>query len=216
MLPTIKPLGILALLGLGLTFAGGVRADTRQADPVNLLYAFQASGQFMGFDQETGKFTYVIDGEGRAPRVKGNGLVVSSQDVDDDDYKVTLSGAEITFDSFDPTMPPPIVKFSCKNCKLTFPDGSMLVSDEFVPLEGRALFLYGPVAPDPAKPILSIRMMGCSGLQEATGTGRLANKVGSICFNGEFNFDVSDPNNLPATLTGQSNCTIVMHTPKFY
>jgi hypothetical protein len=40
-----------------------------------------------------------------------------------------------------------------------------------------------------------------------------ANKVGSICFNGVFNFDVSNPTSLPPTITGESNCTIVTHTP---
>jgi len=37
--------------------------------------------------------------------------------------------------------------------------------------------------------------------------------VGSICFNGVFNFDISDPTKIPATLTGSSSCTIVLHTP---
>jgi hypothetical protein len=88
-----------------------------------------------------------------------------------------------------------------------------LTSDPGVPLQGRALFLYRPVAPNPSSPIMTIRMAGCAGLREVAGVGRLANHVGSICFNGVFNFDLSDPGRLPATITGNSNCTIVTHTP---
>jgi hypothetical protein len=105
------------------------------------------------------------------------------------------------------------VNFSCEGCTLTYPDGSVLTSDPNVPLEGRALFLYGPVAPTPNNPVATIRMAGCSGLHEIAGKGKLAGKVGSICFNGVFNFDMSNPGALPATITGASNCTIVTHTP---
>jgi hypothetical protein len=216
MFPASKSLAALAALGLSLFVVHGAHADPKVSDPVNLLYDFQATGTLMGYDQATGKFTYAISAEGRAPRVKENGLIRPPETEDRDGYKVSLSGAQITFDAYDPANPPAVIQFTCAGCTLKFPDGSVLTSDEFVPLEGRALFLYGPVAPDPTKPIASIRMMGCAGLREINGTGRLANKVGSICFNGEFNFDVSDPNTLPATLTGQSNCTIVMHTPPAY
>jgi hypothetical protein len=190
-------------------------AKAGATDPVELLYSFQATGQFQSFDPQTRRSTYVINAIGRAPRVKENGIVraAAGDDADDDDYQVVLSDAAITFDAFDPTQPAPVVRFDCTGCRLTFPDGSTLTSDPNLPLEGRALFLYGPVAPSPASPVMTIRMAGCSGLRETAGVGRLANKVGSICFNGVFNFDVSDPTRLPATITGASNCTIVTHSP---
>ena len=185
-------------------------ATAATTDPVEMLYNFQATGQYYGTDS-SGKTTYAISAVGTAPNIKGNGIIRSSKhDGDDDDYKVILTDAKITFDNFNPANPAPVVNFSCTGCKLTYPDGSTLSSDPNVPLEGRALFLYGPVAPNPDTPnLFTIRMAGCSGLHETAGVGKLANKVGTICFNGVFNFD---SNNL-ASITGSSNCTIVTHTP---
>lgn len=190
-------------------------ALAESGDPVELLFNFQATGQFLRFDTTTHQSTYLISADGRAPRVKGNGVIRSprSDEARDDSYQVTLTDAAITFDAFDPTNPQPVVNFTCEGCKISFPDGSTLTSDPNVPLQGRAFFLYGPVAPIPGSPIVTIRMAGCSGLRETAGMGKLANKVGSICFNGEFNFDVSDPTRLPETITGSSNCTIVAHSP---
>ena len=149
--------------------------------------------------------------------MKENGIVRVSKDDDDDDYKVMLSGENISFDAFDTNNPqnfPAIVNFGCKGCMLTFPDGSVLTSDPSVPLQGSALFLYGPVAPSATSPFMSIRMAGCSGLRATPGSRvKLAGKVGTICFNGEFNFDVSNLPQFMASITGVSNCTIVAHTP---
>lgn len=192
-----------------------VSSASAQTDPVNMLYNFQATGQFSGMAD--GKFVYAISAVGRAPRVKENGIVGVAKDVEEEDYKVLLSGANISFDAFDTSNPqnfPAIVNFSCKGCTLKFPDGSVLTSDPSVPLEGRALFLYGPVAPSATSPIMSIRMAGCSGLRATPDSGgKLAGKVGTICFNGEFNFDVSNLPQSMSSLTGVSNCTIVTHTP---
>jgi len=184
-------------------------AGAASSDPVNMLYNFQASGQFQSFDQNTGRSTYLISAMGRVPKVGDNGIVKPARSEDDDGYTVILSDAAITFDAFNPANPDPVVNFSCNGCNLKFPDGSTLVSDPNVPLEGRAFFLYGPVAPKPNSTIMTIRMAGCSGLRETAGVGKLANKAGSICFNGSFNFD----SNNPYIITGESNCTIVTHTP---
>lgn len=190
------------------------------SDPVEMLYSFQATGQFQSYDPSTGKSTYAISAVGRAPTVKENGIVLTPKtekkeghkDDDDDAYKVVLTDAAITFGAFDfqNITNYPVVNFSCTGCKLTYPDGSTLTSDPSVPLEGRALFTYGAVAPNPATPnIVTIRMAGCSGLKETAGVGKLAGKVGTICFNGVFDFDARNP----ISITGSSNCTIVTHTP---
>jgi hypothetical protein len=180
---------------------------TAAADPVNLLYNFQASGQFTSAGANGS--TYTINAVGRAPRISSNGIIATPRSEEDDGYTVVLTNAAITFDNFDPKKDP-IVNFSCHGCKLTFPDGSILESDPHVPLEGRALFLYGPVAPNPLTPnLMTIRMAGCSGLRETAIKGKLAGKVGSICFNGSFNFDMANM----SVITGESNCTIVTHTP---
>jgi hypothetical protein len=202
-----------ALLGIS-----GVYAGPPPAEPVDLLITFDAVGRLQGFNPATFETTYLISAKGTVPDIRPNGQIIARKPErrhkHDDSYTVVLDGAAITFGPFDPVNPPPIVDFSCRGCTLTFPDGSTLVSDpDNVPLQGRALFVYGPVAPDPATPIATIRMMGCAGLREVAGKGAYANKVGSICFNGEFNFDVSDPTTIPATLTGSSGCTIVLHTP---
>lgn len=198
-------------LSLGVLLATGASAAK---DPIEQLYNFKAIGQFAGADA-SGNITYEISAIGHAPRVTGNGSVLprSKQEQDDDSYKVVLSGAKITFNGFNPSAP--IVNFSCEGCQLKYPDGSTLTSDPNVPLQGRALFLYGPVAPAANNPVVAIRMLGCAGLREIAGAGKLAGKVGSICFNGVFNFDMSNPSALPATITGESNCTIVTHTPVF-
>ena len=178
-------------------------------DPVDQLYNFQATGQYDSADN-MGNISYTISAVGHAPRVTESGQVLQRTEEEDDAYKVLLTGAKITFNGFNPAAP--IVNFSCEGCTLTYPDGSVLTSDSRVPLEGRALFLYGPVAPSDTSPVATIRMAGCSGLREIAGKGKLAGKVGSICFNGVFNFDMST-GGLPATITGASNCTIVTHTP---
>jgi hypothetical protein len=177
-------------------------------DPVNMLYDFQATGQFVSFDPASGQSTYNISAVGLAPKVAGNG-VIKPRTGDDDRYTVVLSNALITFDAFNPASPDPIVNFTCEGCTLAYPDGSIMTSDPSVPLQGRAFFLYGPVAPQADSSIITIRMAGCSGLREIAGVGSLANKVGSICFNGSFDFD----RNNPSVIQGESNCTIIAHTP---
>lgn len=203
---------IIGFLCAGILSAVTAHAASIAADPVGMVYQFVATGEFQSVDPATGKITYVINADGQAPRVQPDGLV-QSRVSKNDASKVRLSGAEITFDPYNPASPPPVINFTCAGCKLSFPDGSTLISDPGVPLDGRGLFIYGPVAPEPGKTIMTIRMVGCSGLREISGVGRLANKVGSICFNGVFDFDVSNPNVIPLTLTGDSTCTIVMHTP---
>jgi len=206
----LKIISAIAMCGTGVFAVSTAGAVT--SDPVEMLYTFQATGQFQGFDPSTGKSTYNISAVGQAPIVKENGLVRPRNDGDDDAYKVILTNAAITFGAFDfqNIKNYPVVNFSCTGCKLTYPDGSTLTSDPSVPLEGRALFTYGAVAPNPATPnVVTVRMAGCSGLKETAGVGKLAGKAGTICFNGVFNFDAVNPQ----SITGSSNCTIVTHTP---
>lgn len=181
-------------------------------DPVTLLVKFHAKGTYVGMDPATGKISYMIQAKGYVPRITNNAVVVEKPGLRQPIAKLT--GAKITFGYIDFSNPPATVKFTCKGCRLTFRDGSVLQSDPNVPLQGRALFTYGPVNFDPSHPFLqTIRMAGCSGLRETAGKGLLAGKVGSICFNGVFNFDLSDPMPSLQHITGASDCTITMHTP---
>lgn len=190
----------------------GFADDTlaKQVEPVELLVNFQISGNFGGFTEQ-GVGYYRIGGPGYVPEELFDTGEIS--DVIDPERQVAqLEGAKITF-SGNPT--DPIVRFTCLpgSCNMTFKDGSTLVSNAGVDLEGRAINLWGPVVKnpnfDPANGIIPIRILGCGGLQEVAGKGRLANMVGSICFNGILNFNQTDQ----SVLTGSSKCTLALHTP---
>ena len=181
-----------------------------QVEPVELLVDFKIGGQFTGFTP-VGEAIYTIGGPGYAPKkIFKNGEI--SDKIKDNRQVAVLEGAQITF-AGDPNAP--VVRFGCiaGSCKMTFKDGSVLISDAGVPLEGRAINMWGPVVMspnfDPVNGIYPIRILGCGGLKEIAGKGRLAGMVGSICFNGMLNFN----KNNQMVLTGSSKCTLTLHTP---
>lgn len=181
-----------------------------QVEPVEMLVDFKIDGHFGGFT-DTGVGFYTMDGPGYAPKKIFDNAEISDK-VSDERQVAMLEGAQITF-SGEPT--DPIVNFTCLagSCKMTFKDGSELVSNAGVELQGRAINMWGPVinSPnfDPVNGIIPVRILGCGGLKEVAGKGRLAGMVGSICFNGVLNFNQNDQ----TVLTGSSKCTIAMHTP---
>ena len=201
-----------AALGISLAYAGAVRAETlrahQQVEPVELLVKFNVTGKLTGMTPG-GLPIYTVGGPGFAAITTPSAEIL---DLTLPRLKVaTLAGAQITFAGA-PT--DPIVPFTCLpgSCKITFNDGSVLVSDAGVPLEGRAINMWGPVVMSPdfdPNGIYPTRILGCGGLKEIAGKGKLAGMVGSICFNGVLNFNVNDL----SVLTGGSNCTITMHTP---
>ena len=201
-----------AALGITLACAGTVRADGRlvnpRAEPVELLVKFQVSGQFTGMTA-SGLPIYTVGGPGFAAITTPSSEIL---DLALPRLKVAnLVGAQITFAG---ASTDPIEPFTCLpgSCKITFNDGSVLVSDAGVPLDGRAINMWGPVVKSPdfdPSGIYPTRILGCGGLKEVAGKGKLAGMVGSICFNGVLNFNVNDL----SVLTGGSNCTITMHTP---
>ena len=182
----------------------------QQVEPVELLVDFKIAGNFTGFT-ELGMPIYTIGGPGYAPKkIFKNGEI--SDKIKPKRQVTVLEGAQITFAGA-PT--DPVVRFSCLpgSCRMTFNDGSVLESDAGVALEGRAINFWGPVinSPnfDPVNGIIPIRILGCGGLKEVAGKGRLAGMVGSICFNGILNFNQIDQ----TILTGSSKCTLTLHTP---
>ena len=197
----------LAFALLGSTAAVAHDKHPPQTEPVTLLVNFQIAG---AVDPTSGAY-YTISGPGYAPpAIYPNGEVADA--TPPGRQIAQLDGAKITFSDL-PTAD--IVHFTCLpgSCSLKFKDGSELQSNAGVDLEGRAINLWGPVVNspdfDPANGIYPIRILGCGGLHEVAGKGRLAGMVGSICFNGVLNFNHFDP----STLTGSSKCTIPMHTP---
>ncbi|WP_455218788.1 hypothetical protein [Kaarinaea lacus] len=201
--------GVLLLL---VVIASPTYADDKkqQVEPVELLVDFKIEGNFTGMTEQ-GMPIYTIGGPGYAPKkIFRNGEI--SDKIKPQRQVTVLEGAQITFAGA-PT--DPVVRFSCLpgSCKMTFNDGSVLVSDAGVALEGRAINFWGPVVNspsfDPVNGIIPIRILGCGGLKEVAGEGRLAGMVGSICFNGILNFNQFDQ----TILTGSSKCTLTLHTP---
>lgn len=217
---TNNKLRIMNLLALSLLSAFFITTQARaddddghnkhQVEPVELLVDFKISGNFGGFT-DAGIPFYTIGGPGYAPKKIFKNAEISDK-IKQKRQVTMLEGAQITFAGA-PT--DPVVRFTCLHgsCKMAFNDGSVLVSNAGVELEGRAINAWGPVinSPsfDPVNGIIPIRILGCGGLKEVAGEGRLAGMVGSICFNGILNFNQNDQ----TVLTGSSKCTIVMHTP---
>ena len=201
-----------AFLLLSILVCLPLKADElkKQFEPIELLVDFKIAGTLSG-QTDIGLPIYTIGGPGYAPkRIFKNAEI--SDNIKPERQVTTLEGAQITF-SGAPT--DPVVRFTCLpgSCKMKFKDGSTLVSDAGVSLEGRAINFWGPVIKspsfDPIEGIIPIRILGCGGLQEVAGKGRLSGMVGSICFNGILNFNQNDQ----TVLTGSSKCTLVLHTP---
>lgn len=201
---------LMSTLAISLIVSTGALAHDGhkpQSEPVTLLVNFQIAG---AVDPTSGAY-YTVSGPGYAPpAIYPNGVVADA--TIPGRQIAQLDGAKITFSDL-PTAD--IVHFTCLpgSCTLKFKDGSVLQSNAGVDLEGRAINLWGPVVNspdfDPANGIYPIRILGCGGLHEVAGKGRLAGMVGSICFNGVLNFNMYDR----SVLSGSSKCTITMHTP---
>jgi len=185
-------------------------AGHSQTEPVEYLIDFKVEGQFTGLTAE-GLPIYTINGPGFAPLwIAGSGEIT--------DYTpqwrktADLQNGQITFSGSPTDL---VVRFTCLtgSCNINLKDGGVLTSDAGVPLEGRAINMWGPVvnspAFDPVAGIHPIRILGCGGLKEIAGKGKAAGMVGSICFNGTLNFNQNDP----SQLSGSSKCTITLHTP---
>lgn len=84
-------------------------------------------------------------------------------------------------------------------------NGSTFVLEE--DLTGRAFPQLGPVEDPSATGTLALRMSGCAGIREVSGSGDYAGKVGTLCMNGTFTFDQQFNG------VGVSNCSIAVHDP---
>lgn len=84
-------------------------------------------------------------------------------------------------------------------------DGSTFALEE--ELTGRAFPHLGPVENPMETGTMALRMAGCAGVREISGSGDHAGKVGTLCMNGTFTFDQT------FTGVGVSNCSIALHDP---
>lgn len=84
-------------------------------------------------------------------------------------------------------------------------------------MKGRAFTGLGPVELGQlSAESMTVRMAGCSAVVGVAGPN--AGKVGTLCLNGSFTFDLaginlSNPMQSTITGTGTSNCITVLHTP---
>ena len=91
--------------------------------------------------------------------------------------------------------------WTCTSCTLKI-GGSEFHRIPNMSLTGRAFIGLGAVANKEG--YLALRMAGCAGVQEVSGLGKYANKMGTICLNGTIGFkqDFSG--------VGTSNCVLVL------
>jgi len=191
---------VALMSALSPVWAAGVGGQ--QNEPVELLIKFDVVGQ------PTGPGLFTIGGPGYATITTNTGAILDNKVPG---LKVaTLSNAQIQLTD-DLNDPDGVVNFTCNpgSCNITLDDGSVLVSDGNLPLSGRMPMMYGTMKNDDGE--LPVRILGCGGLNGIAGP--MQGMVGSICFNGVFNVQDFFNGSTTPSLTGGSNCTIVMHTP---
>jgi hypothetical protein len=122
---------------------------------------------------------------------------------------------------------PPVIDWTCNHCNLVIGDSTYQsivdvamfspAATEAMRMKGRAFTGLGPVEVGQlSAQSMSVRMAGCSAVVGVAGPD--AGKVGTLCLNGTFTFDLSGinlANPMTSNLvgTGTSNCIIVMHKP---
>lgn len=129
--------GLLScVLAMGLVssvFAKGVGGQ--QEEPVEYLVKFVITGN----PNPSGDGTFIIGGPGYRPVTTSSGEILDN--IVPGLLVANLSGAVISFDPFDPTMPlPPVIGFTCASgtCNIEI-EGSTLTSDAGVPLDGKVV-----------------------------------------------------------------------------
>ena len=198
-----------------------------QTEPFDYLIKFDIVGNFSGVTPY-GSPIFTIGGPGYSTINTRSGEVL---DIESPNRKVaSLSNAQITFVQPQQGDAAYVSRFTCLTdnggCRIELQDGSVLVADPEIGLDGRLLGgtdQFGNPSPwgfvpndkfDPATGIFPQRIIGCGGLRGIAGP--LAGTVGAICFNGTFNVPVSPEGiDISRPLTGGSNCTISMHHPAF-
>jgi hypothetical protein len=186
-------------------------------DPVNKMYLFNYTGTVYSVEtnSRTGQLTELE---------RPIGTVVGQAAFPQSFYD--LAGATIGYLTGKGPMPamPAVIPWTCNKCTLKtggstytsvvqvpgdFPDGSA----EAMRMQGRAFTGLGPVEMTKISPMsLSVRMAGCSAVVGTDGPNK--GKVGTICLNGTFTFDLASALTGGAlTGTGTSNCITVLHTP---
>jgi hypothetical protein len=198
---------------------------SQKIEPIVYLIKFDITGNYSGAPYGSPVFT--IAGPGYSTVNTRSGEIL--------DIKLpwrqvaSLSNAQITFVLPHEGDPAYVSRFTCLTanggCRVELKDGSVLVADPEVSLDGRLVGGMDPTTGmpspwgfvandkyDPATGIFPQRILGCGGLRGVEGP--LTGTVGSICFNGTFNVPVTPTGiDISRPLTGGSNCTIALHHP---
>lgn len=118
-------------------------------------------------------------------------------------------------------------RLRCAPCRIALDDGGVLEAivdnratpwpELDIPLDARLLPELGPVSNSDALRPAHIRSVGCIGLRETTGRGKLAGASGTLCLNGVVKLP-SWPGNAAAvgaqaSLGLESDSTLTMHRP---
>jgi hypothetical protein len=122
---------------------------------------------------------------------------------------------------------PPVIDWTCNHCNLVIGNSTYqsivdvpmfgAAATEAMRMKGRAFTGLGPVEVGQlSAQSMSIRMAGCSAIVGVAGPD--AGKVGTLCLNGTFTFDLSginlaNPMTSDIVGTGTSGCFTVLHKP---
>lgn len=206
-----------------------VVAGSIAKDPTTGMLAFDGAGKLM-FNY-TGKIYSVETGE-KTGELKGLEKAIGSiagQAAFPMEFGMLAGGMKAYLDGVGP-MPsvPAVIPWTCNSCTMVvngstyrsvvdmaaaFSDGA----SDAMKMEGRAFTGLGPVeVGQMSAQSMSVRMAGCSAVVGVDGPN--AGKLGTLCLNGTFTFDLSgiDLSNMMMSDivgTGTSNCVTVLHTP---
>jgi hypothetical protein len=198
-------------------------------DPATDTFVFDAAGNLMFnysgkvYSVETNKRNGKLTGlEKQVGTVEGQAAFPMS-------FAGLAMGMKAYLDGVGP-MPsvPAIIDWTCNHCTLVIGDSTYqsivdttgmfdAASIDAMRMKGRAFTGLGPVEVGQlSAQSMSVRMAGCSAVVGIAGQD--AGKLGTLCLNGTFTFDLSGINLAnPMTSnikgTGTSNCVTVMHKP---
>lgn len=206
----------------GMLMSSTVFAGNDESQPLTYLFKYEVSGLASFPD---GQPVFGIEGPGYSVIYDAGTGQISSAKVPGL-QRSYLSNGKITFTPSQAGDPGYVARFTCdydqgQGCHIEMPDGTILVADEEVALEGRLVNGQSPwgfvpsEAYDPMTGIFPQRILGCGGLTAVDGPKQ--GMKGSICFNGVFDVPVTQSGEIDFSrpLVGRSNCTITLHTPTF-
>jgi hypothetical protein len=198
-------------------------------DPVTNTFIFDATGNLM-FNYSGKVYSIETNRQnGRLTELESAVGSVQGQAAFPMSFAAMALGMKAYLDGQGP-MPkvPAIIDWTCNHCNLVIGDSTYISIADAAPMfdaasidamrmKGRAFTGLGPVEVGQlSAQSMSVRMAGCSAVVGVAGSD--AGKLGTLCLNGTFTFDLlginlANPMTSDIKGTGTSNCTIVMHKP---